>query len=286
MSSRRKSSSVSSIASLSLETSPRHSFQPLLEPPLPSPSLPSLVPRHGKRLPASRYRTVLLVLTSLCGLSLLAWFALTFLQSRQPVYDIQYLSQDGKVIDLSSSGSLPLEPSPVVATNKDGRLRWTISIPPALGFPLKPSQYSQICLQSDRTAMQVVDSNRGGGVHGDARRSGYHHVDKNFVDIEEAQQLGLVPGKYVRWQSPLRGGHEEQDSMGEDLDTMQGGDRGNICQRSLTYVMEATDAAFGVTLMGLWMSYGLAKKEGRAFFIDDSTWYCFIDTKQLLLQWG
>lgn len=200
------------------------------------------------------------------------------------MYDIQYLSQDGKVIDLSSSDSLPLDPSAVVATDKNGRLRWTISIPPALGFPLKPSQYSQICLQSDRTAMQVVDSNRGGGVLGDAGRIGYNHVDKDFVDIEEAQRLGLVPGKLARWKSRLKGGQEEQDSMGEDLDTIQGGDTGNICKRSLTYVMEATDAGFGGTLMGLWMSYGLAKKESRAFFLDDTTWYCFIDTKQLLLQ--
>lgn len=46
-----------------------------------------------------------------------------------------------------------------------------------------------------------------------------------------------------------------------------------ICERSLTYVLESPDAGLGLTLMGLWMSYGLAKKEGRGFFIDDSNWY-------------
>lgn len=46
-----------------------------------------------------------------------------------------------------------------------------------------------------------------------------------------------------------------------------------MCERSLTYVLESPDAGLGLTLMGLWMSYGLAKKEGRGFFIDDSNWY-------------
>jgi hypothetical protein len=40
----------------------------------------------------------------------------------------------------------------------------------------------------------------------------------------------------------------------------------------LTYVMETDDAGFGNTLMRLWMSYGLAKAENRAFFIDDTRW--------------
>ena len=200
------------------------------------------------------------------------------------MYDIQHLSADGKAIDPASSASLLTEPSPVVVTDKNGRLKWTISIPPALSFPLKPYQYSQICLQSDKTATQVAESNGGGGPNGQAVHVGYYHVDKNFVDIEEAQRHGLVPGKHVQWKSQSKGGQEEEDSMSEDLDTMKGGNTGSICKRSLTYVMEATDAGFGGTLMGLWMSYGLAKKEGRAFFIDDTNWYCFIDTNSLLLQ--
>ncbi|KAA6415497.1 MAG: hypothetical protein FRX48_00212 [Lasallia pustulata] len=272
MSSRRKSSSISSITSLSLETSPRHSFQPLLEPPLPSPNLPSLVPRHGKKQLPPPYRTAFSVLTSLCGLGLLVWFAFVFLQARKPAYDIKHIAPDGKAIDLAASVSLPPEPSPVVATDKNGRFRWTISIPPAPGFPLRPSQYTQICLQSDKTSMHVADSNRGRGAHGHVGPFDYYHVDKNFVDIEEAQRNGLLPGKHARWRSQSKGGQEEQDSMSEDLGTMRGGNSGDVCRRSLTYVMEATDAGFGETLLGLWMSYGLAKKEGRAFFIDDTNW--------------
>ncbi|KAH9825912.1 hypothetical protein Tdes44962_MAKER10122 [Teratosphaeria destructans] len=36
--------------------------------------------------------------------------------------------------------------------------------------------------------------------------------------------------------------------------------------------METDDASFGKTLLMLWMSYGLAQRQGRAFFIDDTRW--------------
>ena len=280
MSNRRKSSSISSVTSLSFDASPRYSFQPLLEP-LPSPGLPSLVPRHGKKIPSSRYRTALSALIWLCGLGIFVRFALIFLQSAKSVDVIHYLSQDDAIFEVASDGSLPREPSPVVVTDKKGRLKWTILIPPALAFPLKPSQYTHICLQSDKVAMSVAESKRRGASHGHAAGFGYYHIDKNFMDMEEAQEHGLLPGtqgKQAEWDSQSRGGQGGEDSMSEDLDTMQVGNQGNVCKRSLTYVMEATDAGFGETLMGLWMSYGLAKKEGRAFFIDDTNWYCFLDT--------
>jgi len=37
--------------------------------------------------------------------------------------------------------------------------------------------------------------------------------------------------------------------------------------------METSDAGSENSLMGLWMSYGLAQKEDRAFFVDDTRWY-------------
>jgi hypothetical protein len=40
----------------------------------------------------------------------------------------------------------------------------------------------------------------------------------------------------------------------------------------MTFVLETSDAGLGKTLMQLWTAYGLAKKEGRDFFIDDSRW--------------
>ncbi|KAL8713515.1 MAG: hypothetical protein Q9220_002377 [cf. Caloplaca sp. 1 TL-2023] len=52
-----------------------------------------------------------------------------------------------------------------------------------------------------------------------------------------------------------------------------GNSRGSeTCEKSMTFVMESVDAGLGKTLLGLWMAYGLAQEEGRAFFIDDSNW--------------
>ncbi|EED21736.1 conserved hypothetical protein [Talaromyces stipitatus ATCC 10500] len=44
------------------------------------------------------------------------------------------------------------------------------------------------------------------------------------------------------------------------------------CHSSLTFVMQSEDAGLGTTLMNLWISYGLAQKQGRSFFIDDTNW--------------
>jgi hypothetical protein len=68
------------------------------------------------------------------------------------------------------------------------------------------------------------------------RKSSYYAVDHTFLDPGEAE-------------SPT-----------------------DICERSLTFAMDTEDASFGKTLLMLWLSYGLAKKEGRAFFIDDTRW--------------
>jgi len=55
------------------------------------------------------------------------------------------------------------------------------------------------------------------------------------------------------------------------------------CEKTLTYVMETEDAGFGNSMMKLWMSFGLAMKEGRAFFIDDTRWYVHLSMQQFTL---
>jgi hypothetical protein len=40
----------------------------------------------------------------------------------------------------------------------------------------------------------------------------------------------------------------------------------------MTFVLETADAGLGPSLMMLWTLYGLAKKQGRGFFIDDTRW--------------
>lgn len=128
-------------------------------------------------------------------------------------------------------------------------------------------------------AMQVKELKSHGGAssHG---HYGYYHVDKNFMDVAEAEEHGALPG--------IGGEHEAtsvqrvwnavvgEDSMSEGQQMKAGTEVTAVkkaCKRSLTYVLETEDAGFGKTMMGLWLSYGLAKKEGRAFFIDDNNWY-------------
>ena len=84
---------------------------------------------------------------------------------------------------------------------------------------------------------------------------GYYDADPNFLDVAEAERLGLL--------GYATGGSGEQDDGDGALPK---------CERTLTYVMETSDAGMGSSLMGLWMAYGLAQKEERAFFVDDTRW--------------
>lgn len=152
---------------------------------------------------------------------------------------------------------LPDEPVPIVVTDKEGQPRWTISIPSELEFPLAPSDYSSICSQSGQVADHVTDLTEEPTRFRRKRRAGhkahhgYYYEDPNFMDVVDAEAEGLLPGL-----------EEEDDSA----------DEGEVCEKSLTFVLQTEDAGLGKTLLRLWMSYGLAQKEGRAFFIDDTNW--------------
>lgn len=144
---------------------------------------------------------------------------------------------------------LPAEPSAVIVTDRRGRKRWTASIPAPHGFPLRPWQYQDLCAQSEEISQYLAESAKALPW----RRRGYYQVDPYFMDVQEAEQQGLLP----------RAGLDR---------TGTGGSLG-ICDRTLTYVLETSEAGLGRTLLDLWLSYGLAQKEGRAFFIDDTRWY-------------
>lgn len=98
-----------------------------------------------------------------------------------------------------------------------------------------------------------------------AAHYGYYHVDPNFMDVAEAEAHGLLPG--LKAKSSMK----EDEVVGE----MTGGQliESDVCEKSMTFVLETADAGLGKTLMMLWSAYGLAQKEGREFFVDDSRWY-------------
>ncbi|KAF1815488.1 hypothetical protein P152DRAFT_429536 [Eremomyces bilateralis CBS 781.70] len=280
--------SISSTSSLS----PRLGVplnRPLLSPRTPSsPSLPSLIPRHGKRTPLRSSRLVWKLLFPLLGIILVLWGALHILAygprlfSQSPPQGSNTLPQlrpprprPGEAgYEIVGEDAPPDYPTALIVHDKAGRPSWTISIPEQYDFPLEQNWYHELCEQAhdmphhlSRVAKGRVDHEPGqpdkpergltGMMKLRKKRHGYYQTDKFFIDIDEAEREGLLPQV-----------GEAQEALVED----EGSENLKVCKRSLTYVLESTDAGFGKALMGLWMAYGLAEKEKRAFFVDDTRW--------------
>ena len=159
---------------------------------------------------------------------------------------------------------------PVVISAKRGAPKWTISLPSHLDFPLKPSEYASICRSSDELARRLRYPSSNGDSQQMQGSQGYYSVDPNFLDIGEAEEHGLLPGKHDHGVTVIQ---EKSGFAEEGMEPKYIGGKDKTCERSLTYVLETTDAGLGKSLMGLWIAYGLAKEEGRAFFVDDAHWY-------------
>ncbi|KAI9792073.1 MAG: hypothetical protein M1816_003055 [Peltula sp. TS41687] len=167
---------------------------------------------------------------------------------------IGYATHDQKAYQIvGEENTLDNHPSPIMVTDRRGRSKWTISIPPELEFPLHPKHYVEMCLASMKMAKRVdeLKSHTPHNNHVVGHHS-YYYVDPNFMDVSEAEKHGLLPigepSRSRNWESK------------------------NTCRKSLTYVLESSNAGLGNVLLSLWLAYGLARKEGRAFFIDDTNW--------------
>ncbi|KAG0651060.1 hypothetical protein D0Z07_2301 [Hyphodiscus hymeniophilus] len=259
----RRAASYKDNAPLS-STSSRFSFNHLIVSPPPSPGLPALVPRHGKPVPTHTPRRCLRGLIWLLGVLVILYYGVSRIQMDRPIRAVGWATNAGEEYEMVGESEVPDFPTPVVVTDKRGRAKWTVSIPPDHEFPLKPEQYVDMCSQNMEVAMHVAD------LHSHSHREhaahyGYYHVDPNFMDVAEAEAHGLLPGPKSKTNM------KEDELVGE----MTGGQmiESDVCEKSMTFVLETADAGLGKTLMMLWMSYGLAQKEGREFFIDDSRWY-------------
>lgn len=227
-----------------------------------SPSLPSLIPRHGKKpTQQSHSRLVKRILISCCGVAFILWLVL-----RQLYTDTQQSASymdDGEEWEMASGSQLPKEPSAVAIQDAKGRMRWTVSIPSNLDFPLQPAQYRDICQQSMELATSIRQEAQSQNIA--KRMLNYYQQDRYYIDVQEAEDQLLLPPAKV---SGRPKGFVEDESIADGSSTT--GQK--VCDRTLTYVMETEDAGFGNTLMRLWMSYGLAMAEKRSFFIDDTRW--------------
>ncbi|OTB02113.1 hypothetical protein M426DRAFT_62825 [Hypoxylon sp. CI-4A] len=162
---------------------------------------------------------------------------------------------------------LPDFPTPIAVTDRNGRSKWTVSIPPTYTFPLSTKEYSEMCVKCQEVAAHVRE------LHGYTSPSqqvqtDYYYEDPYFLDVSEAERRGLLPGvegKAWKVTAQAQDGHLVGDREDGLVDK-------STCKTSLTFVLESTDAGLGPTMMMLWMAYGLAQKERRSFFIDDSSW--------------
>ena len=193
---------------------------------------------------------------------MILYYGFARLRADRSVKRVGWPTNSGDQYEMVGQSILPDFPTPVVVTDRRGRAKWTVSIPPDYQFPLPATQYAEICQQNMEVASHVVDLHSH--MHRPHPHFGYSHVDPNFMDVAEAEAHGLLPG--FKGKKSMK---REGNIIGEDTNGLVESD---VCEKSMTFVMETHDAGLGKTLMMLWSAYGLAEMEGRSFFIDDSRW--------------
>lgn len=172
---------------------------------------------------------------------------------------------DEKEYEMVGQDDLPDFPTPIVVTDRRGRAKWTVSIPPNYDFPLTMREYADMCAKCREVASRVQGMHSHSPVAIDQINlmSGEAGNDRYFVDVREAEQQGFLPG------TKNKGSGRNVDLLGVDGNSLA--DK-TLCKASLTFVLESDDAGLGKTLMALWLAYGLAQRERRAFFLDDTRW--------------
>ena len=236
----------------------------LLESPLDSPELLLSLssPKRRRRAQTLRVLRILLhIATWVLVSSFLLWALTAFFHEKQGFKaSVSYLNKNDTLV---YNETLPAKAMPVAINDTKGNNRWTVAIPQYEDFPLEPSAFTDLCLKSHDLARHLDVAKYGFAGH-----HGYYHVDENFMDVSEAEQNVFLPQSIpAHHESVVRGSKGLPGSETSNRDPKTG-----VCKRSLTYVLESTDAGFGGALMGLWLAYGLAMKEGRAFFVDDRRW--------------
>lgn len=183
--------------------------------------------------------TWLFILTG--AIYLFSWFR----KVEHKVTEQVYRHADGHSYEIVEDSQLPDYSSPLAVTDGAGESRWTIHIPANRGFPLPAKEYQDICSHMGEVAEHVAALR---GNEKEVQNLQYYDQDPNYVDVAEAQLSDLIPFD----------------------PSFKPGGQIPVCKSSMIYVLDAADAGLGGPLLGLWLAYGLAQREKRAFFIDDS----------------
>lgn len=256
-------------------TSSRFSFNHLLFSPPPSPSLPALVPRRKKsqtKILATRPSQVFRRVIVLFGLFVTVYLVGQAYRSQDLASPSQPSAQPEE-FELVVGNEVPTSPAPIVVRDSNGQPRWTVSIPPESTFPLSIEQYSAMSSQCRQVSSRVAKSYPQPSL-AKAEAPSLDALDEHFVDVYEAERAGFLT-------TSGKGIHVKEDgdtaSVKEDFGNLVGVDKGKmakmpVCQSSMTFVLESADAGLGNSLMMMWSFYGLAKKQDRPFFVDDTRW--------------
>lgn len=241
-------------------TSSRFNFNHLVfASPPPSPGLPSLSPPPRKSprglagfVRPSRIIRFIIWLMSVIAVFYVTKYVLTLLfdgrTMRVPDWMAEYsggqLAERGELLDTIT---------PIVVSDKSGKPKWTVFVPGSSDSLPSGEQLRDICARCQKMPgrLQALGS-RSRSQQG-YLGFGSDVSDHDFVDVREARTAGYLPPS-----SP-----SEAQAVSTDKP---------VCEKSLTFVLDSFEAGLGETVMMLWTAYGLAKKEGRAFFIDDSHW--------------
>ncbi|QPC75497.1 hypothetical protein HYE68_006249 [Fusarium pseudograminearum] len=247
-------------------TSSRFNFNHLFFSPPASPALPALVPRPPKRRSSqilvtrpSRVFRRLFLLGILLSISYLA--AMAFQNpSVIPAAVWPYFEQEE--FEMVGQDAFPDFPTPIIVNDNKGRSKWTVFIPPNEDFPLTMEQYAEMGSQCREVSSRARDMHNKGPITETAIIN-YDAQDEYYVDVYEAERSGLLtPTKGLRAKNKGR-------FVGVDKKHLK---HKPVCESTMTFVLESTDAGLGNTLMMLWTFYGLAKQLNRDFFIVDKRW--------------
>ncbi|KAF3360381.1 hypothetical protein VDGD_04379 [Verticillium dahliae] len=242
-------------------TSSRFNFNHLLfTSPPPSPSLPALVPRPRRSPTHPRPSRMLRGLLWLTFFLLIFYFATITIRGNVPM-GIPYLTNEQE-FEMIGQDDLPDFATPIIVTDTTGRSKWTVSIPPDFEFPLGVEDYGEMVGKCREVASRVRDMRNKNPPPFQTSLGGTNPSDKYFIDVPDAEKAGLLPGLAEKTVQASHIIGETGESVGKKA----------VCESTMTFVLETADAGLGNTLMELWLFYGLALKQGRSFFIDDSRW--------------
>ncbi|KAK0657530.1 hypothetical protein B0T16DRAFT_62252 [Cercophora newfieldiana] len=233
-------------------TSSRFNFNHLIASPPPSPGLPSLSPplkKSPKGLagfvrPSRIIRYTVWLMVALILISGVDYFLRFAFSYDDEDFRFMWFDKSGTRV---ARDSLPDTTKPILFIDKHGKTKWTVVVPRAADSSPSASELAETCNQC-RVLSEYIESVGGSR-------------EDDFIDVKEAQEGGYLPG--------LAKGSVGVSQHGSGLLSKE---LKPVCEKSLTFVLESTGAGLGDTLMMLWTAYGIAKKEGRAFFIDDSRW--------------